>query len=120
MIYFLDGNQRVIKIVRSSAIVSAIQTQELPEDNSLLRDYLSVRLKNDERLFNAQYMAIKSHGGNRNAFDLYRIASEIVPDNATEFMGVQVAPYELEIVIEDLRLQNRPLNQTMNQVLTDS
>lgn len=121
MIYFLDGNQEVIKIVRSSAVISAIQTQELPEDNSLLRDYLSVRLKNDERLFNAQYMAIKSYGGNRNAFDLYRIASEIVPDNATEFMGVQVAPYELEgVVIEDLRPTNRPLNQTMNQVLTDS
>lgn len=121
MIYFLDGNQEVIKIVRSSAVISAIQTQELPEDNSLLRDYLNVRLKNDERLFNAQYMAIKSYGGNRNAFDLYRIASEIVPDNATEFMGVQVAPYELEgVVIEDLRPTNRPLNQTMNQVLTDS
>lgn len=121
MIYFLDGNQEVIKIVRSSAVISAIQTQELPEDNSLLRDYLSVRLKNDERLFNAQYMAIKSYGGNRNAFDLYRIASELVPDNATEFMGVQVAPYELEgVVIEDLRPQNRPLNQTMNQVLEGS
>ncbi|HZK22880.1 MAG TPA: hypothetical protein VFC62_02120, partial [Atopostipes sp.] len=65
MIYFLDGNQEVIKIVRNSAVISAIQTQELPEDNSLLRDYLSVRLKNDERLFNAQYMAIKSYGGNR-------------------------------------------------------
>ena len=59
MIYFLDGNQEVIKIVRNSAILSAVQTQELPEDNSLLRDYLSVRLKNDERLFNAQYMAVK-------------------------------------------------------------
>ena len=121
MIYLLDGNQEVIKIVRSSAVISAVQTQELPEDNSLLRDYLSVRLKNDERLFNAQYMAIKSYGGNRNAFDLYRIASELVPDNATEFMGVQVAPYELEgVVIEDLRPQNRPLNQTMSQVLEGS
>ena len=121
MIYLLDGNQEVIKIVRNSAVISAIQTQELPEDNSLLRDYLSVRLKNDERLFNAQYMAIKSYGGNRNAFDLYRIASELVPDNATEFMGVQVAPYELEgVVIEDLRPQDRPLNQTMNQVLEGS
>src|SRR5699024_223851 len=83
--------------------------------------YLSVRLKNDERLFNAQYMAIKSYGGNRNAFDLYRITSEMVPDNATEFVGVQVAPYELEgVVIEDLRPQDRPLNQTMSQVLEGS
>ena len=121
MIYFLDGNQEVIKIVRSSAVISDIQTQELPENNSLMIDRLSVQLKNDERLFNAQYMAVKSYDDNRNAFDLYRIASEIVPDNATEFVGVQVAPYELEgVVIEDIRPQGWTIERTTNQILKDS
>lgn len=121
MIYFLDGNQEVIKIVRSSAVISDIQTQELPEDNSLLKDYLSVRLKNDERLFDAQYMAIKSYDGNRNSFDMYRIVNELVPDNATEFEGVQVAPYELEgVVVEDIRPQGWTIERTTNQILKDS
>src|SRR5699024_8428249 len=120
-VYFLDNNQQLIKIVPDNGAISILQTQELPEDNSLLKDVLSVHLKNDERLFDAQYMAIKSYDGNRNSFDMYRIVNELVPDNATEFEGVQVAPYEFEgVVVEDLRPQGWTIERTVNQVLKNS
>ena len=117
----MDNDQQLIKIVPDNGAISILQTQELPEDGSLLKDMLSVHLKNDERLFDAQYMAIKSYDGNRNSFDMYRIVDELVPDNATEFEGVQVAPYELEgVVVEDLRPQGWTIERTTNQILKDS
>ena len=88
-VYFLDNDQKVIKIVPDDGAISILQTQELSEGDGLLKDTLYVRLKNDQRLFDAQYMAVKSYGDNRNAFDLYRIVNEIVPDTTTEFEGVQ-------------------------------
>ena len=117
----MDNDQQLIKIVPDNGAISILQTQELPEDSNLLKDLLSVHLKNDERLFDAQYMAIKSYDGNRNSFDMYRIVNELVPDNATEFEGVQVAPYELEgVVVEDLRPQGWTIERTTNQILKDS
>lgn len=117
----MDNEQQLIKIVPDNGAISILQTQELPEDSNLLKDVLSVHLKNDERLFDAQYMAIKSYDGNRNSFDMYRIVNELVPDNATEFEGVQVAPYELEgVVVEDIRPQGWTIERTTNQILKDS
>src|SRR5699024_12672072 len=82
---------------------------------------LSVHLKNDERLFDAQYMAIKRYDGNRNSFDMYRIVNELVPDNAAACEGVQVAPYESgRVVVEDLRLQGWTIERTRNQIIKDS
>src|SRR5699024_2505863 len=49
------------------------------------------------------------------------IVNELVPDNATEFEGVQVARYELEgVVVEDLRPQGWTIERTTNQILKDS
>ena len=41
-----------------SATFEAIQTQEL-DDDSLLKDTLSVTVKGDEKLLDAEYMAVK-------------------------------------------------------------
>ena len=116
-IYFFDKNQTLIKIVPESATFEAIQTQEL-DDDSLLKDTLSVTVKGDEKLLNAEYMAVKSYTGNAQTFDMYRIVTDTTPDKSMSFTGMSLAPYELNgYIIQDLRPANHSLSYTLNRVL---
>lgn len=100
-----------------SATFEAIQTQELDED-SLLKDTLSVKVKGDERLLNAEYMAVKSYTGNDQTFDMYRIVTDTTPDKTMSFTGMSLAPYELNgHIIQDLRPANHTLEYTLRRVL---
>ena len=106
-----------MKIVPESATFEAIQTQEL-DDDSLLKDTLSVTVKGDEKLSNAEYMAVKSYKGNAQAFDMYRIVTDTTPDKSMSFTGMSLAPYELNgHIIQDLRPANHSLSYTLNRVL---
>lgn len=116
-IYFFDKNQTLIKIVPESATFEAIQTQEL-DDDSLLKDTLSVTVKGDEKLLNAEYMAVKSYTGNAQTFDMYRIVTDTTPDKSMSFTGMSLAPYELNgHILQDLRPANHSLSYTLNRVL---
>ena len=116
-IYFFDKNQTLIKIAPDSATFEAIQTQEL-DDDSLLKDTLSVTIKGDEKLLNAEYMAVKSYTGNAQTFDMYRIVTDTTPDKSMSFTGMSLAPYELNgHIIQDLRPANHSLSYTLNRVL---
>lgn len=100
-----------------SATFEAIQTQELDED-SLLKDTLSVKVKGDERLLNAEYMAVKSYTGNDQTFDMYRIVTDTTPDKTMSFTGMSLAPYELNgHILQDLRPVNHTLEYTLGRVL---
>ena len=89
-----------------SATFEAIQTQELDED-SLLKDTLRVKAKGDEKLLDAEYMAVKSYEGNDQAFDMYRIVTDTTPDKTMSFTGMSLAPYELTgTILQDLRPAN--------------
>ena len=100
-----------------SATFEAIQTQEL-DDDSLLKDTLSVTIKGDEKLLDAEYMAVKSYTGNAQAFDMYRIVTDTTPDKSMSFTGMSLAPYELNgHIIQDLRPANHSLEYTLNRVL---
>lgn len=101
-----------------SATFKAIQTQEL-DDDSLLKDTLSVIIKGDEKLLDAEYTAVKSYTGNAQALDMYRIVSDTTPDKSMSFTGMSLAPYELNgYIIQDLRPVNHSLEYTLNRVLT--
>ena len=116
-IYFFDKNQTLIKIVPESATFEAIQTQEL-DDDSLLKDTLSVTVKGDEKLLDAEYMAVKSYTGNAQTFDMYRIVTDTTPDKSMSFTGMSLAPYELNgHILQDLRPTNQTISYTLNRVL---
>ena len=116
-IYFFDKNQTLIKIVPESATFEAIQTQEL-DDDSLLKDILSVTTKGDEKLLDAEYMAVKSYTGNAQTFDMYRIITDTTPNKTMSFTGMSLAPYELNgYIIQDLRPTNHTLEYTLNRIL---
>lgn len=100
-----------------SATFEAIQTQEL-DDDSLLKDTLRVKVKGDEKLLDAEYMAVKSYEGNDQAFDMYRIVTDTTPDKTMSFTGMSLAPYELTgTIIQDMRPVNHSLEYTLNRVL---
>ena len=100
-----------------SATFEAIQTQELDED-SLLKDTLRVKAKGDEKLLDAEYMAVKSYEGNDQAFDMYRIVTDTTPDKTMSFTGMSLAPYELTgTILQDLRPANHSLEYTLNRIL---
>ena len=116
-IYFFDKNQTLIKIAPDSATFEAIQTQEL-DDDSLLKDMLSVTVKGDEKLLDAEYMAVKSYTGNAQSFDMYRIVTDSTPDKTMTFTGMSLAPYELNgHIIQDLRPTNQTISYTLNRIL---
>src|SRR5699024_2726978 len=117
-VYFMNNDQRVIKIVGYEALREDTQTQELPDDGSLLKDMLTVSAMNDERLDDAQYMAVESYTGNKQSFDMYRIVNQRTEQNWTTFDGVQLAYYELDgSVVEDVRPKNAYINELMPRLL---
>ena len=100
-----------------SATFEAIQTQEL-DDDSLLKDTLSVTIKGDEKLLDAEYMAVKSYAGNAQTFDMYRIVTDTTPDKSMSFTGMSLAPYELNgHILQDLRPTNQTISYTLNRIL---
>ena len=115
-IYFFDKNQTLIKIAPDNATFEAVQTQEL-DDDSLLKDTLSVTVKGDEKLLDAEYMAVKSYTGNAQTFDMYRIVTDSTPDKTMTFTGMSLAPYELNgYILKDLRPSNQSVEYTLNRI----
>lgn len=103
-----------------SATIEAYQTQEL-DDDSLLKDILDVKVFGDEKLLDAEYMAVKSYEGNDQAFDMYRIVTDTTPDKTMSFAGMSLAPYELTgTIIQDMRPVNHSLEFTLTRLLADT
>lgn len=106
-----------MKIIADNATISNKQTQELSD--GLLNDYLTVTVSNDEELLNSEYMAVKSHEGNEQTFDMYRITNMQTNDDTTTFTGIQLAYYELAgYVVEDIRPVNRTVSYVASQLLS--
>src|SRR5699024_1025433 len=117
-VYFMNNDQRVIKVVGYEALREVTQTQDVPDDGSLLKDMLTVSGMNDESLDDAQSMAVERYTGNKQSFDMYRIVNQRTEQNWTTFDGVQLAYYELDgAVVEDVRPKNAYINELVPRLL---
>ena len=115
-VYFFDKEQRVSKILTDNNTLSSIQTQELSDD--LLIDYLTVSMPNNENVTESEYMAVKAHEGNTQAFDMYRVINVVTQNEITTFTGIQLAYYELAgYVVEDIRPTNQEVATVATQIV---
>ena len=95
MIYLFDNQERLIKIVNSTAIQSIEQSQELTKDGYVSDKLIAnVKVFDDDTLNKIEYMAIKSVD-EKYGYDLYFLLSHSITGNLIELVGVQSGIEEL-------------------------
>ncbi|HEM2734224.1 TPA: phage tail protein [Streptococcus suis] len=115
MIYLFDKDEKLIKIVRKSAIKTALQKYALTTER-YVSDRLTVELKglNADELEQVEYMAIQTME-DAHAFHYFYVAQKF-SDKLTTLIGVQSG-------IEELRkspiFDKRPKNAFARDVITD-
>ncbi|HFI0135014.1 TPA: phage tail spike protein, partial [Streptococcus suis] len=115
MIYLFDKDEKLIKIVRKSAVKTALQKYALTTDR-YVSDRLTVELKglNADELEQVEYMAIQTME-DAHTFQYFYVAQKF-SDELTTLIGVQSG-------IEELRkspvYDKRPQNALARDVLTD-
>ncbi|HEL2438180.1 TPA: phage tail protein, partial [Streptococcus suis] len=115
MIYLFDKDEKLIKIVRKSAVKTALQKYALTTER-YVSDRLTVELKglNADELEQVEYMAIQTME-NAHTFHYFYVAQKS-SDELTTLIGVQSG-------IEELRkspiFDKRPQNAFARDVITD-
>lgn len=115
MIYLFDKNEKLIKIVRKSAVKTALQKYALTTER-YVSDRLTVELKrlNADELEQVEYMAIQTME-DAHTFHYFYVAQKS-SDELTTLIGVQSG-------IEELRkspvYDKRPQNALARDVITD-
>lgn len=115
MIYLFDKDEKLIKIVRKSAVKTALQKYALTTER-YVSDRLTVELKglNADELEQVEYMAIQTME-DAHAFHYFYVAQKF-SDELTTLIGVQSG-------IEELRkspvYDKRPNNALARDVITD-
>ncbi|HEM5005273.1 TPA: phage tail protein [Streptococcus suis] len=115
MIYLFDKDEKLIKIVRKSAVKTALQKYALTTER-YVSDRLTVELKglNADELEQVEYMAIQTME-DAHAFHYFYVAQKF-SDSLTTLIGVQSG-------IEELRkspvFDKRPQNAFARDVITD-
>ena len=115
MIYLFDKDEKLIKIVRKSAIKTALQKYALTTER-YVSDRLTVEMKplNDDELEKVEYMAIQTME-DAHTFHYFYVAQKS-SENLTTFIGVQSG-------IEELRkspvFDKRPQNAFAKEVIDD-
>ncbi|HFI0106859.1 TPA: phage tail spike protein, partial [Streptococcus suis] len=115
MIYLFDKDEKLIKIVRKSAIKTALQKYALTTER-YVSDRLTVELKglNADELEQVEYMAIQTME-DAHTFHYFYVAQKF-SDSLTTLIGVQSG-------IEELRkspvFDKRPKNALARDVITD-
>lgn len=115
MIYLFDKDEKLIKIVRKSAVKTALQKYALTTER-YVSDRLTVELKglNADELEQVEYMAIQTME-DAHAFHYFYVAQKF-SDKLTTLIGVQSG-------IEELRkspiFDKRPKNAFARDVITD-
>ncbi|WP_449462199.1 phage tail spike protein [Streptococcus suis] len=115
MIYLFDKDEKLIKIVRKSAVKTALQKYALTTER-YVSDRLTVELKglNADELEQVEYMAIQTMA-DAHTFHYFYVAQKF-SDELTTLIGVQSG-------IEELRkspvFDKRPKNALARDVITD-
>ncbi|HFU3810395.1 TPA: phage tail spike protein [Streptococcus suis] len=115
MIYLFDKDEKLIKIVRKSAVKTALQKYALTTER-YVSDRLTVELKglNADELEQVEYMAIQTME-DAHTFHYFYVAQKFL-DSLTTLIGVQSG-------IEELRkspvFDKRPKNALARDVITD-
>lgn len=115
MIYLFDKDEKLIKIVRKSAVMTALQKYALTTER-YVSDRLTVELKglNADELEQVEYMAIQTME-DAHTFHYFYVAQKF-SDKLTTLIGVQSG-------IEELRkspvFDKRPKNAFARDVITD-
>ncbi|HEL1848990.1 TPA: phage tail protein [Streptococcus suis] len=115
MIYLFDKDEKLIKIVRKSAVKTALQKYALTTER-YVSDRLTIELKglNADELEQVEYMAIQTME-DAHAFHYFYVAQKF-SDKLTTLIGVQSG-------IEELRkspvFDKRPKNAFARDVITD-
>ncbi|MFA9493538.1 phage tail spike protein [Streptococcus sp. E17BB] len=116
MIYLFDKDENLIKIVRKTAVKTALQTYSLTTEK-YVSDRLTVELKAlpDDELEKVEYMAIQAVDDTHN-FHFFYVAQKHSEGKLTELIGVQSG-------IEELRktpvYDKRPKNAFAREVISD-
>ena len=107
MIYLFDKDEKLIKIVRKSAVKTALQKYSLTTEH-YVSDRLTTEMKSlkVDELEKVEYMAIQSIE-DPNSFHYFYIAQKLDEGNLTELVGVQSGIEELrKSPVYDKRPQN--------------
>ncbi|MFU2205241.1 phage tail spike protein [Streptococcus pluranimalium] len=118
MIYLFDKDEQLIKIVRKTAVKTALQKYELKE--GYVSDRLTVELKNilNDELEAVEFMGIQSIEDTHD-FHLFWVAQKSMVDNITTIVGVQSGIEELrKTVVIDKRPHNLGGREVINDLLT--
>ncbi|MCW6680886.1 phage tail protein [Aerococcaceae bacterium NML130460] len=118
MIYLFDNNERLIQIVRKTAILSAEQKLVLT-DEYYVNDQLIVEMTalDDDLLAQVEFLAIADKE-EQYKFNLYWLAKEETTDNVTTLYGTQSAIEELrKTIVKDKRPENRGARFVIDDLL---
>ena len=118
MIYLFDKDERLIKIIRKSAIKTALQKYSLTKER-YVSDRLTVEMKalNDDELEKIEYMAIQTME-DAHTFHYFYVAQKS-SDQLTTLIGVQSGIEELrKSPVFDKRPQNALAREVINDLLS--
>lgn len=118
MIYLFDKDEKLIKLIRSNAVKSAIQTQTLTDTN-YVSDRLTVETKElpESLLSQVTYIAIPTREDHRK-FHFYFSATQTT-DESTVFEGTQAGIEELrKSWVKDMRPTNMLAKSVVDSLLS--
>lgn len=115
MIYILDNTMKIINIQEP---LENIQTTELPDDDSLIKNYVHVSIEIDEEITdNARFIAMKAKNGSEKAFELFEIISEETGEE-TQFVAIDIGVRETGgYVVKDFRPENKSVRFVAEKLL---
>lgn len=119
MIYILDEN---MKIISAENPLENIQTLELPEDKSLIKNYVHVSIKINEPVTEkARFIAMEAKGGSVKAFELFEIISEETGNKSTDFVAIDIGVRETSgYVVKDFRPSDRTIRYVAEKILEET
>ncbi|MEX2805043.1 phage tail spike protein [Streptococcus sp. H31] len=119
MIYLFDNQERLIKLIRRTAIKSLSQTQTLT-DTKYVSDRMTAEVKvlPDNLLEEAEYIAIPTQNS-KNQYHFYFLAAHETDAGVTTLEGTQVGIEELrKTTIKDIRPNNSFPRPVIDRLLT--
>ncbi|MEQ9763264.1 phage tail spike protein [Streptococcus sp. ZJ151] len=118
MIYLFDKDEQLIKVVKKSAIKTALQKYSLTNEN-YVSDRLTVEMKalNDDDMEKVEYMAIQSMEDNHQ-YHYFYVAQKSLDDKISSFIGVQSGIEELrKTVVYDKRPNDTEAKPVIDELL---
>lgn len=121
MIYLFDKDENLIKIVRKTAVKTALQTYSLTTEK-YVSDRLTIEMRAlpDDELEQVEYMAIQAVDDTHN-FHFFYVAQKHSEGKLTELIGVQSGIEELrKTAVYDKRPKNAFAREVISDLLLDT